>query len=233
MTPDTITSTGTLISQDQYNQYTANWLSAASGSGPTLASAFKAPGIERLLSLAFPIERIKWLVSAVGVRQIKARFLLVPDAHAKLQFTLALFATDAEGARLSAYYLPEAYWETAATTDALGDPIPSSLAATWLANWTAVPEVTPALFATSWGPLEGYNFDVSDFVSTLFNAQSFESATAYLGFGLHEYHSPTATEAVLTRTFGLVLQLAGPGQTRLAPRDEDFFDMATPCPPNT
>lgn len=233
---DILTSTGILISQDQYNQYTANWLSVLSGSGPALAQAFSAPGTERLQSLAFPIERIKWLVSAVGVQQIKARFLLVPDAHQQLHFTLALFATDAAGERLSAYYLPEAYWETTASTATLGDPIPSSLAATWLANWKAVQEITPALFATSWGPLEGYNFNVSDFVSALFSAQSLQSAKAYLGLGLHEFHAPNANAEALTRKFGLVLQLAGPGQAKLEPRNEDlpeFFDMATPCPPGT
>lgn len=222
-----------ILTQQEFDEYSAKWLSVASGEGGSeLEQAFLNSNTERVLHLRFPIERITWLVSAVGVRKIKARFLLVPD-NGQLHFTVALFATDDKAERLSAYYLPQPYWADNSAPATVGDPIPQNLATTWLANWKAADKVTPALFATQWGPLQGYNFEIKDFVSSLFAAQSFQSKEIYIGFGLHQYYAPAATDGSLTETFGLVLQLPEAGQTKVPAADDTFFDMAFPYPPNT
>lgn len=222
-----------ILTQQEFDEYSAKWLSVASEAGGSqLAEAFQNAKTERVLYLRFPVERITWLVSAVGVRKIKARFLLVTE-NGQLHFTLALFATDDENTRLSAYYLPLPSWVDSTAPVAVGDPVPQDLATTWLANWKATSNITPALFATQWGPLQGYNFEVKDFVSSLFAAQSFQSKEIYIGLGLHQYHTPDATDGSLTETFGLVLQLPEAGQAAVRAAADAYFDMAFPYPPNT
>ena len=233
------TTTSCILNKEEYTQYAAEWKAIAETGGQGLTDAFLTPEGSRLMALAFSQECIQWLVSAVGVRQIKARFLLRPGPKGA-RFSLTLIATDESGYQLSAYYLPEPY-VTASTSEPVFDmPIPSDLAALWLANWKSAGDITPAMFATfttehKSASLEGYNFDIKDFVSALFGNQSELGQNISLGLGLHEYHSPTATsEQDLTQTFGLVLQApaAGLGARSAGDASADF-DMAAPCPPNT
>ncbi|GAB3851677.1 hypothetical protein GCM10028822_18580 [Hymenobacter terrigena] len=234
------TETSCLLSQDDYNQYAAVWKEFAGPSGANLTQAFLGPDGTRLMALSFPLERIKWLVSAVGVRQIRARFLLMPSTQGE-RFNLVLFATDATGYPLSAYYLPDPYFTANNSKAVLGEPIPLDLAADWQANWHDAEQIMANMFtsydATTHEPvtLEGYNFEIKDFVSALFGAESAPGQNISLALGLHEYHAPTATsEADLTKTFGLVLQAPVGGQAArglgVASR---AFDMAFPCPPGT
>ncbi|GAB2849640.1 hypothetical protein [Hymenobacter ruber] len=236
-TTTTAVTTSYLLSESDFNQYAAAWkVFAGQPSGTPLTDAFFTSTDSRLLTFNFPLERIQWLVSAVGVRQIKARFLLMPGS-ARKQFSLALFATDATGYRLSAYYLPEQYYAADNPDAKVCEPIPDDLASTWQQNWQAAAEITTDMFTTytsdSHDPavLEGYNFEIKDFVSVLYET----GENIDLGLGLHQYHAPTATsEAELTSTFGLVLQAPALGQAaRGAGAARVDFDMAFPSPPNT
>lgn len=224
-----------ILSPELFNQYSDQWLSAVSNlSNPELASAFLTPSHERLLFVSFPIQQIISLVSAVGVRSIKARFLLAPDADGQPHFTVALFAADAEGVgeRLSAYYVADEYWTAATPSPELGEQVPSSLAAIWMANWNGQSDITPALFSTSYGPLQGYNFDIKDFVSLLFGMEPLAEQEFRIGLSLHEYFSAAGSESTPTKTFGLVTYLYTPGQSTAVFVDE-YYDMSGPCPPNT
>lgn len=237
------TETSCLLSEDDYNQYRAVWKEIAGPSGTNLTQAFLEPGLEpdrkRLTALSFPLERIKWLVSAVGVSQIKARFLLMPGTEGQ-QFNLVLFATDAKDNRLSAYYLPDPYFATITPMDGVGEQIPLDLASDWQNYWQAEGEIHSDMFrshdAKSHEPvtLEGYNFKVKDFVSALFDDQPGLGANMSMALGLHKYHAPTATsEEDLTKTFGLILQATTEQTARIAGAARVDFDMAFPCPPGT
>jgi hypothetical protein len=234
------TETSYLLSQDDYTQYAAAWKEFAGPSGANLTEAFLGPDGKRLVALSFPLQRIKWLVSAVGVRQIRARFLLIPGAQGE-RFNLVLFATDATGYRLSAYYLPDPYFSASVSKDGLEERIPLDLASDWQANWDDAHDIKADMFisydATSHEAvtLEGYNFEIKDFVSALFGTSSVPGESITLALGLHEYHAPTATsEADLTSTFGLVLQAPGEGDAaRGLAAASRAFDMAFPCPPGT
>lgn len=223
-----------ILSPELFNQYADQWLSAVSNpDSPVLAPSFLASGAERLLFVSFPIQQIISLVSAVGVRAIKARFLLVPGPDGQPHFSVALFATDAEGVgeRLSAYYVANEYWTASTPSPELGEQVPSSLAAIWMANWKGVKKITSELFATSYGPLQGYNFDIKDFVSLLFEAQPLTAQEFRIGLSLHEYYAANGDDNTPTQTFGLVTYLYNAGQTT-APVASTFYDMSGPCPPN-
>jgi hypothetical protein len=219
-----------ILSPDLFNQYADQWLNAVNASGSSeLAASFLDPGNERILYVSFPIQQIISLVSTVGVRTIKARFLLAPDAGGQPHFTIALFATDGEGAgeRLSAYYVADEYWSGGNATGDTGEHIPSELAAIWLSNWQDVPDITPALFATSYGPLQGYNFDIKDFVSLLFVAQPLKDQQFRIGLSLHEYYAANGDDSTTTQTFGLVNYLHSTSAI-----SSSYYDMSAPCPPN-
>ncbi|WP_210521566.1 hypothetical protein [Hymenobacter terricola] len=224
------TSNG-IISPALFDQYTAKWLDVVSQpDGSVLAQAFLVNGKDRLLFVGFPIKQITSLVSAVGVQKIKARFLLIPGADGQPHFSLALFATGVDDEIVSAYYVPDQYWTGAARTPVLGEPVPGDLAAQWMANWKAAPAVTSAQFAYTQGPLQGYNFDIKDFMTPLFAAQPFGDQQVRLNLGLHEYYAANSSGAGPTQTFGLVLRVYSAGQS-VSTSDDGFYDMATPCPP--
>ncbi|MDB5267441.1 MAG: hypothetical protein JWP58_481 [Hymenobacter sp.] len=240
------TTSSYILSKEDFDQYTTDWKEFAGQSGETsLKDAFLTPGHTRLTALNFPLDRLQWLVSAVGVRQIRARFLLMPGS-ARNQFNLALYATDDTGYQLSAYYLPDLYYTPSASEaletkeDNMYMPIPQSLAATWAEYWFGASDITADMFTTYTTEhepttLEGYNFDVKDFVSILFGS----GQNISLGLGLHKYHSSTATsETEFTHTFGLVLQAPADAQAArvagaVGGAARMDFDMAFPCPPGT
>ncbi|MFD2720673.1 hypothetical protein ACFST9_18270 [Hymenobacter monticola] len=225
-------STSSFLTQEEFNQYSAAWLSLVSQSdSPSLPGSFQAESGDRVLYVSFPILRVAELVSAVGAKQIKARFVLVPDGGQQ-KFSLVLFAADAtqepEG-RKSAYYLAEPSW-TQATSPVLGETVPDNLAAIWLAGWKTAPSVTSAMFATPDGPLEGYNFDLKDFLNPLFTDQPYDQQEIRVWLGLHSYYSPTILNSP-TQTFGLVVRRFDPQQTAQRSIGEMYYDMSTPCPP--
>ncbi|AMJ66789.1 hypothetical protein [Hymenobacter sp. PAMC 26628] len=215
-----------ILTPEQFEQYSAEWLKIANDAeGDALAQCFAAPGHGRRTCASLPIQQLVWLVSTVGVVFVRTRFLAIApsDGH-PARFALALFATDAAGKRLSAYYLADAE-EAASALHAT--QVPHDLVKAWLQNWTAAPAVTPVLFATAYGPLQGYTFDVGDFLEPLFAAQPFGDQTLRISFGLHEYYP---VEGPLAQTFGLVLRLHDPKKLE-GGSDDPFFDMSKPCPP--
>jgi hypothetical protein len=190
---------------------------------------------QRLTHVDFPVQHLEWLVSTVGVRNIQVRFLVAParaDQNTERQsgphFTLALYATDALGARISAFYLPIDYWKkpqkpgvqdfnVAPTAFIPQGQAPHSLVKIWVNNWTGTdttpaPEIRTDMFANSYGPLQGYAFSLDDFMEPLFEAQKFtdeevEKLTVRISFALHEYYPATGKDKGLKKTFGLVLRL--------------------------
>lgn len=218
----------TILTPEQFEQYAAEWQKIASDAGgPALAQCFGAPGHGRQTYATLPIQHLVWLVSTVGIVFVKTRFLAIARGGHPAHFALALFATDAAGKRLSAYYLAEA--EAAPDTQQLhATQVPHDLVKTWLHHWTAATAVTPALFATGYGPLQGYTFEVGDFLEPLFAAQPFGDQTLRISFGLHEYYP---AEGPLAQTFGLVLRLHDPKKLEGDGAGDPFFDMSMPCPP--
>ena len=221
-----------LLSQDEFNQYSADWLSLVSQTdSPGLPASFQTEAGTLVTYVSFPIKRVVELVSAVGAKQIKARFVLIADGGQK-KFSLVLYAADdtqkAEG-RKSAYYLAEPSW-TAAPDPQLGEAVPNNLAAVWLESWNNAPAVTSAMFATPDGPLEGYNFDLKDFLKPLFTDQPYNNQEIRLWLGLHSYYSATNLDS-LTQTFGLVVRRYDPVPAVGKGDDELYYDLSTPCPP--
>ncbi len=226
-----------ILTPEQFEQYSAEWLRiAGDAGGPALAQCFGAPGHGRRTYASLPIQQLVWLVSTVGIVCVRARFLAIAHRGHPARFALALFATDAAGKRLSAYYLAAAEDAPAApllrAAQLQATQVPHDLVKTWLHHWAAAPAVTPALFATSYGPLRGYTFEVGDFLEPLFAAQPFGNQTLRISFGLHEYYP---AEGPLAQTFGLVLRLHAPrkqAEIDGGGSNDPFFDMSKPCPPN-
>jgi len=274
--------TATILSQNQFGRYAQAWVKAA-GSGKHLPEAFHQDGCERLQYASFDFQTIVWLVSTVGTRQIKAQFVLVPanqddeGKHTPAYFSIVLYAVDAMGGRISAYYLGDNTFTPSpkpttglTTTDkesfelgltghsaqvgSFGGPVAFDLVKKWLTNWTDQPTITRHFFSSNYGPLQGYSFELDDFMDPLFYSQKFGATQVlHVGFALHEYHAafPKHDEQTLTRTFGLVLRVYGSTETpdasagteakfttwgyvTDAPGDEPgqpFYDLSHPYPP--
>lgn len=252
--------TRVIISKDQFEQYAANWLSLVSQpDAARLAQAFVGEYVPRLPYVSFPLASIIGVLSAVGVHQIKARFIVVPGkTAADPRFSVVLFACNAKGDRLTAYYLAQpprtAYAAPArpvrpATTALAGEQVPQGLATIWLDNWNnKALVIAPAMFGQAAGPLQGYNFGVNEFLTPLYKLQPFKNPDPgaknkptskseeeiRLYFGLHEFFGPDSDGSALTQTFGLVVRssrpkTAGEGAEEV---EDEFYDMALPCPPN-
>lgn len=248
-----------IIKKDQYEQYAAAWLALVSQpDAAQLAQAFVSEYAPRLPYMSFPVAAIIDLLSAVGVSQIKARFIVVPGkTAADARFSLVLFACNAKGDRLTAYYRAQpprsAYAPLtrpvrAATKALAGEQVPQGLANIWLDNWNDKTLVlASALFAQAAGPLQGYNFGVNEFLTPLYKLQPFKNpdrnsknkATGQgedeirLYFGLHEFLGPDSDGSTLTQTFGLVVRASrakkAGGEEEV---EEESYDMALPSPPN-
>lgn len=221
--------TPSLLTPQQFEQYAAEWQKIASGAeGRALEQYFTAPGHGRRTYASLPVQHLVWLVSTVGIAYVRTRFLAIAHDDHPTRFALALFATDAEGKRLSAYYLADVEDDGSTLQQLPATQVPHDLVKTWLHNWAAAPAITPALFATAHGPLQGYTFEMGDFLEPLFTAQPFGDQTLRISFGLHEYYP---AEGPLTQTFGLVLRLHDPKKLDGDGSGDPFFDMSSPCPP--
>ena len=240
-----------IITQRQYDEYAANWVAASSDpAGTVLAESFQLEKRKSLLaSLRFPARQIARLVSTVGAVHIKARFLIKVDDKTRMpHFTVALFATDAFNARLSSYYLADDYWvpkrkPTAApqTTVAEARPqpalraltrtdVPDVLSQLWIKAWSAIKVATPPLFATTYGPLRGYTFELAEFTTPLRLAylSTLDADSLLLEFCLHEYYRSEPQGEVLVQTFGLLIKLES---NKLQGGNDPYVNMAYPCPP--
>lgn len=260
----------TLLLQHQFNAYSAAWVDAVRH-GDSLPAVFQQPGQSvRSSFVRFPLQDIVWLVSTVGSQRIKVQFLLKPDAGPNAdplrpRFTIALFSADAQDGRISAYYLgnnlsPEQVADSEQDTQhsdampatvtlmkegSIDGQLPHGLAGVWLKNWVNLDVVTPDLFTTSYGPLQGYVFDLKDFMDPLFYSQSFfnnpEDAQNYelrVGFGLHEFYPAFPEGTASKKTFGLLLRIYQKDSSKsamaLTPDSSSapLYDLSEPSPPN-
>ncbi|MVN78095.1 hypothetical protein GO988_17330 [Hymenobacter sp. HMF4947] len=240
-----------IIHQKHFDRYAAQWLSAlTSPHHKILRRSFQPTNDKksRTLLVTFPLEHIIFLVSTVGASYIEARFLLMNSeeenaSSKRARFTVALFATNAQGTRVSAYYVSNEDVEThkplatevpkvqgeatlllenqllstgemASVADSpdAAEQVPHHMVSKWLYNWRHADAITPALFTTNYGPLEGYRFSLADFREPLFNALPLvhDKKRYYnlrVNFGLHEYYSAVQDSTEPTQTFGLVLRL--------------------------
>ncbi|MBF9221181.1 hypothetical protein [Hymenobacter ruricola] len=225
----TVTSES-ILDPELYTEYAAQWLNKISElDNPDLPGYFN-DGDQRVAYATFSIQRIIELVSAVGVRRIKARFVLLPvQTDEQYRFSLVLFASDDDNRQLTAFYLPDAM---AAPFPSLPtEPVPGGLAGLWEANWLGADTLTTAMFTTSYGPLEGYNFEIDDFLAPLFtDTADYTDQQIRLKLGLHQYVAAGATSP--SQTFGLVVRRFDPSQQAQAKAaSAGFFDLSTPCPP--
>ena len=249
-----------LLTQKQFECAASKWLRVLSKPhGETLENSF-VTSMGRLAFATFPLQHIKYLVSTVGASYIEVRFLLLQDDVDKRRyyFTLALYATDAASSRISAYYLadkpalnelvdlaspvqPQEQTPQALSTadDSPGaSQVAHDLVKEWLSYWKHSPAVTPDLFTTAYGPLQGYRFSLGDFTQNLFDWQSSLDSVLRINFGLHRYY---AIDTSLQQTFGLILRLYVPEAPRstsdlataAAPAGEPFYDLSVPCPPGS
>lgn len=213
-----------LITPAEYQAATALWLEVISTSSTATLQQSFAVDSAILQQVAFPIEQITSLVSTVGMVQVKAKFGLF-STGSQLRFTVILFATDINDERISSYYIST---ESGIILDATlpNGLTPNFLAQTWIDNWQGVTSVTPDLFTTPYGALQGYTFQADDFIRPFFDLQQGTQQYMYVRFGLHEYYQPGSNGDTQARTFGLVLQLQSQGQVA-----DPFFDISMPCPP--
>ncbi|NML65261.1 hypothetical protein HHL22_08600 [Hymenobacter sp. RP-2-7] len=240
-----------ILGQELFVQYAARWLEAVESADPAvLQRSFETAGPDgqprRLRACHFRLRHIIQLVSVVGAAHIKASFVLVPTPapDGLPRFTLVLSASNALGARVSSYYLAEPYELPAeeaelalgpdeAATLALG-ALPAVLGREWARHWRQAPRIEPALFASAYGYLRGYSFELSDFVAVLAGVQNPEAGGLVLHFGLHEYYRPDPVAGdSLGRLFGLLLQLRGADKGRPGgDGDDPGYNMGHPCPPD-
>jgi hypothetical protein len=237
-----------IISQTDFEQYSASWVQLINQGATATAElneSFTGPS-GRLPYLSMPAPWVRDLLSTVGCVMVRVRFL----RDANKQFCLGFYATDRQSSRISAYYLLNLETTTLGNLlasmygqpTAEGDPavssgdegsgsvqIPHGMAGEWIKNWQEVDKLTPDMFGTSYGFLQGYNFQRGDLLDNLFNVESTEQQQLRVDFCLHKYYakSDSATPTP-TYTFGLVLRLVNPiARTTNTP----FYDMSTPVPP--
>jgi hypothetical protein len=193
-----------IIFQTEFDTYTNDWVDIVTNNKETeLTDCFRKrpaklaipiPTAQNLNYVSFSALQIAQLVSTVGAKDIRARFLVVRDAPDKEypdgypHFALALFATDDLNGRLSAYYLCEKYWSKKndsqpeePNNDSPGaapssqdeftpNPLPDALATYWQQNWSPRgedPKAEQYMFNNVYGYLRGYTFKLGDFLGPL------------------------------------------------------------------
>jgi hypothetical protein len=229
-----------IITQAEFDRYAAAWAQFIDqAASDEVQHLFQAKGQLRQNNVSFDLtDSIVPLLSTVDIRKVVARFVLLPAdvAGDNPRFRVVLYAADGLGGRISAYYLGTAAWEAAPTANeqptelVLGEGaglVSFSVAKFWLRAWATPkpanppkPEVrlSPLMFMTSYGPLQGYTFEVSDFMDPLFPAKQpplptlqVEDFSLRLYFGLKSYYPAYPENLEHPRqTFGLVVRLFPP-----------------------
>jgi hypothetical protein len=245
------------ITQEEFDRYAVAWAQfIGRAASDEVERLFQADGKLRQTNVSFDLtDSIVNLLSTVGIQKVVARFVLLPAEVAgnSPHFRVVLYAADGLGGRISAYYLGAAAWVDALhLTESLpGETaglVAFSVAKFWLRAWatpqTLQPEVplSPRMFMTGYGPLQGYTFELSDFMDPLFAAKQLDPGDPIdyklrLYFGLKSYY-PAYPENLEHphQTFGLVVRLFKPGI-----KDDDSsgggdtggpsYDLAQPSPP--
>ena len=224
------------IDQADYTQYTAAWATLlTSGSAEELAQAFELPGVGRITFLTFSLDQLLVLVSVAEVSHIKARLLLMPDALGVPRFGAALFATDADGGRLSDYYIPTPAAATATqTVEPAAGPstsIPREQTLDWLTSWLTTTALTTTQFTTPYGPLQGSNFAVATFQDPLAAAPPYADQSLFFNLGLHTA-GPGLAQTLAPVVYISALTSRTQGTIEGIPIGGGFYDMAVPSPPS-
>jgi hypothetical protein len=226
------------ISQGDYDTYIGNWLAlVASTDATALPKAFQVPEVSRINFLNFSIDQVTAL-TAPDVALLKARFLAIPDDSKTMRFSTALFGLDADGKRLTEYYVPMPPQAGGSTTEPTGSgtsPNPHITrkdALEWLTAWVDASAVTASLFSTPNGPLRGYNFGVSTLKDPLAAAQPTDGKGLFLNLGLH--HDPTSPQIPQTLDLVLYINMLGSrtqGTLAGLPEDDSYYNGGHACPP--
>ena len=204
-----------LITQVEFEKYAAAWArfrGRAAQHPERLQALFTKLGTEGLppsyqANVTFDVvTAITPLVSTVGIAGVMASFVLLPKAACEglPRFRVVLSAVDALGGRISAYYLGDATWYAPpkSYSEPAGDkhthlraatagPVPYNLIRGWVLDWAAAAlahRLDPTMFATHYGPLAGYRFELSDFLNPLFTAGTFDSKLLQVNLGLKSYY---------------------------------------------
>jgi hypothetical protein len=253
-----------VISEKEFNTHTQQWLVEINQSSTKLKSSegiatddFKAfflkkdiadgaPQLEqRLLKVYFDCEAIHHMLSSVGVKTIKAQFAIVDDYSLNglptSTFSLILYGVDTLGNRCSAYHIGQpqydyGYTVKEGTQGDLSQSISDSLAQRWLKNWEQT-EISPVLFDTTYGYLNGYNYSMADFMNSLYPpGTNKENNGVFVLLAAHDHISYTpGTDHAVVMTFGLVLAGIKTSKTHKNTTSDDidtFYDLSLPSPPN-
>ena len=256
-----------ILPQQAFDQAVATWVELINKSDErALQAAFRSDK-QLVTGVGFSIERIAQLVSTIGAVRVKARFIVHSLVRGgEPQFLLALFATDALDARVSSYYVPEHLYlkqpELGPATEAPAQAIHKNqvskvLVQRWLANWTGAATVLPAYFASHYGPLRGYTFELGEFAALFHHLRKLDGKRLRVSFVLHDFYQPDPVDGdMLARTFALTLHLDRQGDAEegvaskeslaldmtasknnpilgvVAGKDDPILDMSAPCPPS-
>ena len=239
-----------VLSPTDYQAAADLWMTTRAAGGPNLTNCLLVPNTTtRLPAVYFPVMQIVELVSAVGVKNIRARFVVLRDDKQQLRFSVALYAAAADGTVLSSYYLANRYWSK---TDAPPSPraasalvrpaglgrsvsknvIPKALASYWVDNWTSSRYATkPDLFTSAGQPMQGYNFSVSDFLDPLRGLNDFNNQLLAMNFCLHTFLGFNGKVDAPVASLGLLLQTTNSSPKDEAGAEDELYDMAHPNPP--
>ena len=233
-----------ILRQPAFDQAVSTWVELISQPDERALQASFMSDKQLVTGVGFSIERIAQLVATIGAVHVKARFIiqaLVPGGEP--QFLVALFAVDALDARVSSYYVPEhLYLDKPEPGGAVEMPartihknqVANVLAQRWLAAWSAAPAVLPAYFASHYGPLRGYTFELGEFAAVFHYLRTLDDKLLRISFVLHDFYQPDSTGGdALAHTFALALHLDRRGREEVsAARGADpILNMAQPCPP--
>jgi len=250
----------------EFNKDSAAWTDAVS-QGNSLLSNFTNGSLppvhppaklRKLQYVVFSVQDMVALVSTPGTRYIRAQFVLLPAQFGTVRFTVALFALDSQRGRISAYYaggVTEGSMNPIPITPPTTDPggtgaLPVDLVQTWIAGWQDAPDVTPDIFSTNYGPLQGYIFELDDFIDPLFPAGVTTDHELRVYFGLHSYQITSANVTEQASTMGLILSVQNKEAMQLpltyrrnavrlldntgaslTDGDDGFYDLSHPNPP--
>ncbi|PWV45383.1 hypothetical protein [Chitinophaga sp. S165] len=228
-----------LIGTVDYQAFISMWLCALNdNNGENDLSNYFKKNCEPTTAILFNLDAIKYLVSSEGVVAIKAKFCIDNRDKASPTFNIILFGVDNNGRATSAYYLgtptTNSYSTLAEIQEFPHSTIPSALAASWIKNWLHNKTyIVNEKFSTVYGYLEGYTFEMMDFLDAVFD-EPLKSNALCVHLALHEFYKPGIADINdKTFTFGLVLQGIENPENKFTPFNSDnlYYDISAPSPP--
>lgn len=247
-----------------FNKDSAAWTDAVSQGNSLLPyflngsqPALTAP-ISKLQYVVFSVDDMLALISTVGTRYIRAQFVLIPAKPGTVQFTVVLCALDSQRGRISAYYaggITSGSMNPIPVKTSYNDPggsgaLPLDLVRKWIGDWQGLADITADMFNTNYGPLQGYIFELADFIDPLFPSGLTTDHELRVYFGLHSYQITSANDTYSATTVGLILSIQQKEATSLpvtyrrnavrlldsngnivSDGDDGFYDLSHPNPP--